>query len=61
LHPALSAVIAGVIPGQKTDDSALEIMEVTPWWAACKADKTSSRRLGGIIILSLYSITPSIV
>jgi hypothetical protein len=33
-------VIAGVIPGQKTDDSALEIMEVTPWWAACKADKT---------------------
>jgi hypothetical protein len=54
-------VIAGVIPGQKTDDSALEIMEVTPWWAACKADKTSSRRLGGIIILSLYSITPSIV
>jgi hypothetical protein len=54
-------VIAGVIPGQKTDDSALEIMEVTPWWAACKADKISSQRLGGIMILSLYIITPSIV
>lgn len=36
------------MPGQKTDDSAPEMMEVTPWWDAYKSDKTSSRRLRGV-------------
>ena len=61
LHVARVALIAGVIPGQKIEDSVLEIMEVTPWCAECKDASTSSRREGGIIMRSLYKITSSIV
>ena len=34
-------VMAGVIPGQNTDASALANMEETPWWAACRLESSS--------------------
>ena len=46
-------VMAGVIPGQNTDASALAIMEETPWWAACRLESTSGRSAGGTRIRSL--------
>ena len=50
--------MAGVIPGQKTDDLAWASMELTPLWAA---DRMVSRRQGGMTILSLYMMMPSMV
>ena len=41
-------LIAGVIRGQKTEASALEFMEVTPWWAECRTVKTSCLSEGGL-------------
>ena len=31
------SVIAGVMPGQKNEDSAREHICETPWWAECRA------------------------
>ena len=53
LHVALVDAMAGDMPGQKTDDSARAVMDVTPWWAACRADKTSLRGVGGMTTRSL--------
>ena len=53
--------MAGVIPGQKTDDSARASMELTPLWAECNADRMVSQRQGGMTILSLYSMMPCMV
>ena len=53
LHVALVEAMAGDIPGQKTDDSARAVMDVTPWWAACRADRTSLRSVGGMTTRSL--------
>ena len=53
--------MAGVIPGQKTDDSALASMELTPLWAEYNADRMVSQRQGGMTILPLYVMTPSMV
>ena len=44
--------MAGVMPGQKTDDSAWASMELTPLWAECNADRIVSRMQGGMTILS---------
>ena len=49
-HRSLRFVMAGVIPGQKTVESAIESIDVTPWWAACRMWRISSRRAGGMII-----------
>ena len=58
---ARRAVMAGVIPGQNTVDSAHALMEVTPWWAQCSTLRMCGRRVGGMTILSLYITTPSMV
>lgn len=50
-----------VIPGQNTEASALEIMDVLPWWAAWSTASTSALNDGGMTILSLYRMTPSTV
>ena len=42
-----------VIPGQNTVDSALAIIDVTPWWAECSTSSMFWRRVGGITIRSL--------
>ena len=46
-------VMAGLIPGQNTDASALAIMEETPWWATCRLESTSGHSAGGTRIRSL--------
>ena len=56
---ARMAVMAGVMPGQKNDDSAREHIWDTPWWAECRASSTRSRRAGGITMRSLYRAMPS--
>jgi hypothetical protein len=56
---ALISVMAGVMPGQKNEDSALEHIMVTLWWAECSADRILFRKDGGITIQSLYRQTPS--
>ena len=61
LHDSRNARMAGVMPGQKTVDSALEVMDVTPWWAEWSVDNTCCRSEGGITMRSLYRITPSTV
>ena len=53
--------MAGVMPGQKTDDSPWASMELTLLWAECNADRIVSRKQGGMTILSLYMMTPSMV
>ena len=40
LHNSRNSRMAGVMPGQKTVDSALEVMDVTPWWAEWSVDNT---------------------
>ena len=48
LHVSRKAVMAGVMPGQKTVFSARAVMEVTPWCAECKTVRTCCRREGGM-------------
>ena len=48
-----SAVMAGVMPGQKMVDSALAVIDVTPWWAECNVVNIASLREGGITMRSL--------
>ncbi len=50
---ALVALMSFVMPGQKTDASAFDVMADVPWWAACRADRHEGRREGGMTILSL--------
>ena len=45
--------MAGVMPGQNTEDSVWEIMEVMSPCAERRASKTSFLREGGISTLSL--------
>ena len=42
--------MAGVIPGQKTVDFALDVIDVTPWWAECSLVNIVSQREGGIMM-----------
>ena len=35
LQLALMSLMLLVMPGQKTDSSALSVIPVTPWWAEC--------------------------
>ena len=44
-HVALVAVIGDVIPGQNTDASARDVVDVTHWCATCSEERTSTRRL----------------
>lgn len=44
---ALVAWMSFVMPGQKMDVSAFEIMVDVPWWAACRADRHDGRKEGG--------------
>ena len=41
-----SALMVGVMPGRKTVDSALAVIDVTPWWVECSAFNITSRREG---------------
>ena len=50
-----------VMPGQNTDDYALDIIDVTPWCAECRAVSISLRKEGGTMMRSLYIATPSTV
>ena len=54
-------VMSSVMPGQNTEDSALAIMADVPWWAACSAAKQVGLRDGGMMMRSLYRMTPSTV
>ena len=58
-HRDRISVMAGVILGQKMEDSAREHICVTPWCAECKACSTWSRREGGMTTRSRYRATPS--
>lgn len=48
-----SALMAGVMPGQKTVDFALAVIDVTPWWAECILVNIVSQREGGIMMRTL--------
>ena len=50
---ALVAGMSFVMPGQKIDASAFDVMADVPWWAACRADRHEVRRECGTTILSL--------
>lgn len=54
-------VMSDMISGQKTDNSALDVIEETPWWAKCKSSKTVDLRAGSMMILSFDKATPSSV
>ena len=54
-----ASLISDIIPGQNTDDSALVIMPLVPWWEAWSVDRTFDLRDGGTSTRSLYKITPS--
>ena len=47
-HRDRMSVMAGVMPGQKKDDSAREHICVTPWWAEWRHCKMRSLRDGGM-------------
>ena len=53
--------MSDVMPGQNTDVSALDIIDVTPWCAECRAVSMSLRKEGGTMMQSLYMATPSTV
>ena len=44
-----------LMPGQKMEASALDVMVGVPWWAACKAVRQLWLSDGGITILSRYN------
>ena len=50
---ALVAWMSFVMPGQKIDASAFDVIVDVPWWAACRADRHEDRREGGMTIRSL--------
>lgn len=50
---ALVAWMSFVMPSQKIDASAFDVMADVPWWAACRADSHEGRREGGMTIRSL--------
>ena len=47
------AWMSAVMPGQKTEASAFDVMDDVPWWAACRAERQEGRRALGMTILSL--------
>lgn len=47
--------MSAVMPGQKTDASALACIIVVPWWAECKLWRQIDRRDAGMTTRSLYS------
>ena len=49
------------MPGQNTDVFALDIIDVTPWCAECRAVSMSLRKEGGTMMRSLYMVAPSTV
>ena len=53
--------MAGVMPGQKTDDSARAVTEVTPWWAEWRTASICCHSEGGMMMWSLLSMTLSTV
>ena len=53
LQFARRAVMAGVMPGQKTDDSARAVIEVTSWWAEWRISSICCRSEGGMTMQSL--------
>ena len=53
--------MSDVMPGQNTDVSALDIIDVTSWCAECRAVSMSLRKEGGTMMRSLYMATPSTV
>ena len=53
LQFARRAVMAGVMPGQKTDDSARAVIEVTPWWAEWRISSICCRSESGMTMRSL--------
>ena len=57
LHYWRMAWMAGVLPGQKTEDSAREIIAVTPLCAELRTSRNSFLS-EGLTILSLKVITP---
>ena len=59
MQPSCVGVMSCVMPGQKTEDSALAIIADVPWWAACSAARQLGLRDDGITMQSLYRITPS--
>ena len=61
LHLFLRLMMSDVMPGQNTDVSALDIIDVTPWCAECRAVSMSLRKEGGTMMRSLYMATPSTV
>ena len=36
-----------VMPGQKIDAFAFDVMANVPWWTACRADRHEGLRVGG--------------
>lgn len=51
-HFSRVVVMSLVIPGQKIEDSALAVIRLVPWCAACRASGQVCRRHGGMMILS---------
>ena len=45
--------MAGLMPGQKTDDSAQAVTEVTPWWAEWIIASKCCCSEGGMMMRSL--------
>ena len=50
-------LMVGVIPGQKTDDSARAVIAVTPWCAEWREARISCLRDAGTTMRSLYKTT----
>ena len=53
LQFACRAVMVGVMPGQNTVVSARVVMEVTPWFAEWRTDRTCCWSEGGMTMQSL--------
>ena len=54
-------VMADVIPVQKMEDSALANVAETSWYAEWSERSTSTRSDGGMVMQSLYIMTPSVI
>ena len=61
LHSSRVLEMQSVIPGQNSEDLALDVIEEVPWCAACKAESTFDLSDGGISTRLLYIITPSTI
>ena len=52
-HLARVVAMADVIPGQKTEASAHDVIEVTPWCAACRVNW---RQCGNSLALCYFAV-----